>query len=463
MQVFHKRRRRAMVALAAAVCAVSVAACGGSSGNSSQSADVTSGKPDLPTGKALPKGPVNLTMWWWGEQEAKGAKGWLQDSIQAYEQKHPNVTIKPVLQTTDGLVPAFQTAAAAGKGPDIQFFWGGIYSMEPGWKGWIRPISDYLPASETQHYLNGKEDTFQGKLMTAPWYVQPSFPLLYRKDVLQKAGVQPPTDWTSLLSACDALDAKGITPISGGLKDGFFAGWLFSMIGGQGVQLSDVLDAVTGQQKFNDPKQAAWWQRLQELRDHKCFNDDINSLQLYQGQQRWSDGKAAMTITAGSDVRKFVTGAGVSKVGLMAMPKWANGPGAGHLGSTSQTLGITKTTRYPQVAADFIRFLHTPDRLDAWFTATGSIPADDRFDGSKIDMPQLKQIYDQVKTFTPYLENFIPSELDSKAIFGQTQLLMGGNADAKKAADATEQLAQRLRLTQRDQTEQFGKWAQTYR
>lgn len=463
MHVFDKRRRRIAVVLAAAVLMIALSACGGSSGGGGQTASATSQTADFPTGKTIPKGPVHLTMWWWGEQEAKGAKGWLQQSIGLYQKQHPNVTIKPVLQTTDGLVPAFQTAAAAGKGPDIQFFWGGIYSMEPTWKGWIRPVSDYLPASETRHYLNGQEDTYQGKLMTAPWYVQPSFPVLYRKDVLQKAGIKPPTDWKSLLAACDTLNAKGITPISGGLKDGFFAGWLYSMLGGQNVQLSDVLDAVTGKQKFNDPQQAAWWQRLQDLRDHKCFNDDINSLQLYQGQQKWADGQAAMTITAGSDVRKFVTEVGQSKVGLMPMPRWANGPGAGHLGSTSQTLGITKTTRYPQVAADFIRFLHTPARLNAWYAQTGSIPADDRFDGSQIDVPQIKQEYDLVKTFTPYLENFIPSELDAKAIFSQAQLLMGGNADAQQAADATEQLAGRLRLTQRTQTDQFATWADTYR
>lgn len=463
MKVFDVRRRRACAAAVAVVCTLGFAACGGSSGGGGQAATTASAKPDYPTGKTIPTGPVNLTIWWWGEQEAKGAKGWLQQSIAAYQKLHPNVKFKTVLQTTDGLIPTFQTAAAAGKGPDIQYFWGGIYSMEPTWKDWIRPISDYLPASETRHYLNAKEDTYQGKIMTAPWYVQPSFPLLYRKDVLQRAGVQPPSDWNGLLAACDALNAKGITPITGGLKDGFFAGWLFSVIGGQNVKLSDVLDGVTGAKKFSDPALAGWWRRLQQLRDHKCFNKDINSLQLYQGQQRWSDGKAAMTITAGSDVRKFVSAVGESKVGLTAMPSWASGAGAARLGSTSQTLGITKTTRYPQVAADFIKFLHTPDRLNAWFAATGSIPADDRFDGSAIQMPQIKQIFDQVKTFTPYLENFIPSELDAKAIFTQTQLMMGGNTDATKAADATEKLAARLRITQRDQTEQFGKWAATYK
>lgn len=462
-------RRWSTVAALWAAGALALGACGGGSSTTGTSGGGgTSSGPsaaaDFPTGKAIPKGPVNLTMWWWGEQEAKGAKGWLAESIKAYEAKRPNVTIKTVLQTTDGLVPTFQTAAQAGKGPDIQYFWGGIYSMEPYWKGWSRPVSDYIPASELKHYINAKEDTFGGKVITAPWYVQPSFPLLYRKDVLSKAGVAPPTDWKSLLAACDALNAKGITPIAGGLKDGFFAGWLYSIIGAQNIQLSQVLDAVTGNgAKFDDPQQTAWWQRLQDLRDRRCFNKDINSLQLYQGQQLWSDGKAAMTVTAGSDVRKFVQGAGVSKVGLMAMPKWANGPYAGKLGSTSQTLGITKTTRYPQVAADFIRFLHTPARLNAWYRETGSIPADDRFNSSLIDVPQIRQVFDGMKSFTPYLENFIPSELDAKAIFTGTQLLMGGNTDAAKAAAATEQLARRLRLTQRDQTAQFGKWATTYK
>jgi multiple sugar transport system substrate-binding protein len=468
MDIRYTLRRLTGPTLLAAASALLLAACGGSSGGTSTSSGSTSASAssdtsaDFPTGKQIPEGPVHLTLWWWGEQEAKGAKGWLDQSIKLYEQKHPNVTIKPVLQTTDGLVPTFQTAAAAGKGPDIQYFWGGIYSMEPSWKGYTRPVSDYIPADELKHYLNAKEDTFQGKVWTMPWYVQPSFPILYRKDVLAEAGVQPPADFQSLLAACDTLNAKGITPISGGLKDGFFAGWLYSMLGNQNVTLTDALQATSGQKKFDQPPNSVWWQRLQDLRDHKCFNSDINSLQLYQGQQKWTDGGAAMTVTAGSDVRKFVTAVGASKVGLMPMPKWSNGTYAGKLGSTSQTLGITKTTKYPQVAADFLMFLHTTDRLNAWYEDTGAIPADDRFDGNQITLPQVKQEYESVQAFTPYLENFIPSELDAKAIFVQTQLLMGGNTDAQKAAAATEQLARRLRLTQRDETEKFSEWAKTY-
>jgi raffinose/stachyose/melibiose transport system substrate-binding protein len=412
----------------------------------------------------FPTEPVNLTMWWWGEQEAAGAKKWLNDTVALYHKKHPNVTIKTVLQTTDGLIPAFKAAAAARKGPDLQYFWGGIWSLDDAWAGNTKPVSDYIPRSELKHYLNAKEDTFDGKVWTAPWYVQPSFPVLYRKDVLKKNGIAVPRTWAAMLKACDALNAKGITPFAGGVKDGWFGGWLYAMIGAQGIKsISDVLDATTGKKKFTDPDMAAWWTRLQEMRDHKCWNDDINSITLYPGQDVWAAGKATMTVTAGSDVKKFVTKVGVAKVGLMTMPKWGNGPYAGQLGSTSQTVGITAWTKYPEVAADFIMFMHKPERTRAWFKTTGAFPADDRFPASQIELPQQKLEFKLLQGGAPYLENFIPPELDAKANFAQTQLLLGGNTDAKAAAQATEKAAQRIRLTQRKLIANFKKWSASYR
>ena len=71
-------------------------------------------------------------------------------------------------------------------------------------------------------------------------------------------------------------------------------------------------------------------------------------------------------------VGQFVEQVGVSKIGVMAMPKWGNGPYAGRLGSTSQTLGITAWTKYPEVVADFIMFVHTPDRMTSFFKTTGA-------------------------------------------------------------------------------------------
>ena len=101
---------------------------------------------------------------------------------------------------------------------------------------------------------------------------------------------------------------------------------------------------------FTDPEFVAWWQRLEEMRDKKCWNNDMNSQQLYQGQQAFVQGKAAMTVSAGTAVPGFVKQVGVGKVGLMAMPTFRIGPYAGRLGATSQTVGITRWSKYPTVA-----------------------------------------------------------------------------------------------------------------
>jgi raffinose/stachyose/melibiose transport system substrate-binding protein len=108
-------------------------------------------------------------------------------------------------------------------------------------------------------------------------------------------------------------------------------------------------------------------------------------------------------------------------------------------------------------------FMHTPERMKAWFKTTGAFPADDRFPASQITLPQQTVLFNLVRSGSPYLENFIPTELDSKANFGQAQLLLGGNTDAKGAARATEKIAQRIRVTQRKLIANFKKWSATYR
>ena len=89
---------------------------------------------------AKPAGePVKLVVWWWGEQEAPGAQKWLNETIAKYKEANPNVTFEAVLQSTDTLIPAFQSAAAAKQGPDIQYFWGGVWTLENAWNGAIDP------------------------------------------------------------------------------------------------------------------------------------------------------------------------------------------------------------------------------------------------------------------------------------------------------------------------------------
>lgn len=434
----------------AAVTAMSVFLATGCAGSSTTE----------PIATEYPTEDVTLTMWWWGEQEAPGAQEFVDQAIEAYEAEHQNVTIDAVLQTTDGLVPSFQTAAQSQTGPDVAFFWGGTNALTPAWNDSLTPISDYIPESEYSHYLNSSEETTGDTVWTAPWYVQPSFPLLIRNDVLAEYGQDLPETWTDLMSVCSALSDEGVTTIAGGVKDGWFGGWLYSMLGAQDLSSEkDVIAASAGEQSFADAPHSTWWDRLEESREAGCWNDDINSLELYQAQQRFVDGEAAMTVTAGTDALNFVAEAGgAENVTVMAIPADTEGQYAGKLGSTSQTLGITSWTEIPQVAADFISFLHTTEQLKAWYEATGTMPADDRFDIAQVTDPAAQQLFTLAADGAPYLENYIPPQLDSDAVFKNVQLVLQGSMTAAEAAADMQAVAEQIRKSDRDLVTNYTEW-----
>ena len=78
-----------------------------------------------------------LNMWWWGEQELPGLQAYVDDSVKSYTA----ASVKPMLQDTAVVISQFQTAAAAGQPPDIQFLWNGIYHMESVWLGYLQPLN----------------------------------------------------------------------------------------------------------------------------------------------------------------------------------------------------------------------------------------------------------------------------------------------------------------------------------
>ena len=148
----------------------------------------------------LPTDPVTIDVWWWGETEAPGSEAWLEAAQAAYSEQHPNVTFTNNLLALDALLPSYEAAGQAQEGPTIMYLWGGFYTMDAVWKGWIVPISDYVGMDEAEHYINKEEATWDGKIWSAAWYLQPSYPIVYNKEAFTAAGLDPeapPATWES--------------------------------------------------------------------------------------------------------------------------------------------------------------------------------------------------------------------------------------------------------------------------
>jgi raffinose/stachyose/melibiose transport system substrate-binding protein len=407
--------------------------------------------------------PIHLVIWWWGEQEAPGAQKWMDDTVAKYHELHPNVTIDTVLQSTDSLIPAFQSAIAAKAGPDIQYFWGGTYTLEPAWQGALIPINDLIPADELSHYINNFERQYDGKQWGIGWYLS-GLPLFYNPKLFTQAGLDPanpPKTWDELIAACGKLKAINVVPISGGLKDAWFGGWLFADIGHQGVDSSaDYVQAVVGNAKLTDPKYSGWWTALAQLRDAGCWNTDISSIDYQQGQDMFTQGKAAMTFGNDTFTAGIAKTLGWDSMDVMIVPKFGDGKLADTYAVTAQGMGITSWSKYPHEAADFLMFMHTTERLNAWWADTGVLPADDRLDPNSITQPLMKKIYGWDSTKAgPEMENFIPYVLDSDANMAGAQLLFTGDKTPAELAQLSEDTITKWRAQNPDELANFVKWS----
>lgn len=407
--------------------------------------------------------PIKLVVWWWGEQEAPGAQKWMDETIAEYTKAHPNVQIEAVLQSTDTLIPSFKAAAAAQDGPDIQYFWGGVWTLENAWSGAIIPVDDLIPADERAHYINNFERSYDGKLWGVPWYLSGN-PMVFNPKLFTQAGLDPknpPKTWEELKDACGKLNAIGVTPISGGLKDGWFGGWLFSILARQTHDSEkEFMAASVGDASFTDPAFSEWWSRLNDLKEAKCWNADINSIDYQQGQDQFVQGKAAMIFGNDTFLKGWADTIGWENMDVMMVPKYADKKLADTYVVTAQGWGITSWSKHPSESADFLMFMHTPERLGAWFKYTGVLPADNRMDTSLIDQPILKQIYDwDTKVGGPNLENFIPSMLDEQSNFVGAQLLFSGDKTPEELAQMAEDVAAKWREQNPEQKANFEVWS----
>lgn len=289
--------------------------------------------------------------------------------------------------------------------------------------------------------------------------------IAYNKDLFKKAGLDPnnpPKTWDELMTASEKLKKSGTTPFAGGLKDGWFAGWLWQMMNKQTLDdVSDFKKVSIGQGNVNDPKFSDWWNKLYEMKQKGYWNDDIGSLDYQQGQDLWLQGKAAMLFANDTFFPGWGKKLGADKFGIMTLPSFGTGKMGGTVTTTAQGFGITSWSKHQKEAADFLMFLHTSEELKAWYKDTGVIPADDRFDPSVIQSPQMKQMADLVKNNASLnLENFIPNTFESQAIFPSVQAMFSGDMTPAQAISKEKQTLEQWQKQNPLNVENFKKWIQ---
>jgi ABC-type glycerol-3-phosphate transport system substrate-binding protein len=201
---------------------------------------------------------------------------------------------------------------------------------------------------------------------------------------------------------------------------------------------------------------------LDEMVKKGYFNEDVMSLDLSQGAQAFSQGKGAMSWGTDGMIKQALNDLGADKVGVMRTPKLGTGKMA-DTGNATQSISffLTKWSKHPQEAADFLAFLHTPDRLNSWYKHTGVIAADTRFDRSVVTDPVLKQMVEWETTGPQvWLENFLPGQIDSDADLPAGQMIFSQSGTPADAAELWQRAAETWRNQHPDELTNWKNWQQ---
>ena len=324
----------------------------------------------------------DMDMWYWGEQELPGLQKYVNDSVANYKA----ASVKPMLQDTAVVISQFQTAAAAGNAPDVQYLWNGIYHMESVWLGYLRGLNSLIKPEVIAASNPTLLSHFGGDVYRTGWYPLPMF-WCYNKTLFEKAGLDPeapPKTWDELLVACDKLKSSGVEALGGGVQDGYWSEWYIThSLPQQLDSFGEAVELFIGDRDFREPKYHEHWVKLEELKKKDFLNKDMSSLELYPGIDLVVAGKLGIGQSIGTRLPADSKATG-GKIGYMTMPVFGKGKLAGVPVVDVQGLGISKDAQDPAAAAAFLEFLQSPDQLKAFWEATSWLPSNTTFDASVI-------------------------------------------------------------------------------
>ena len=333
--------RRAMPGIAILAAGLMLlAGCTADGGSSSGSAPSTNGI-----------GPITFAI-------GKDNSGWLQGVITGWNQGHPSqkVTLLLLPRASNGqlaqLVANLQAKSDLYDVIDMDVIWTAEFASN----GWIIPLpqsqfplGDFLkPAVDTARY--------QGRLYAVPDYSNADL-LYYRKDILAKAGKQPPRTWAQLQRLAETVAPEyGLYGYAGtfapyeGLTVNFAAavqsaGGSILSPGGTKVTVNSA-KALQGLEFLVNGFRHGWIPRVAlSYEEESAQNAFASGKFLFL--DNWPDVYAALSVP-GPQNKVY------GKFGIAALPG-PDGMGSSSLGGAN--LAISAYSQHQRTALDFIKYM----------------------------------------------------------------------------------------------------------
>jgi multiple sugar transport system substrate-binding protein len=200
-----------LTALVGVVGALGVAGCSSSSSSPAAggSSSAAAGATQSATGSA-----TSATIVWSASPIATNSFGDTRTTlITAFEKQYPNihVNLTSAPTNTDTNRATLATEISGGSATPDVFMGDVIWPAQFGAHQLAVPLSDYLPTSYWAQFAPGlvAGASYKGKVYGSPMFEDQGF-MYYRKDLLAKEGMSPPTTWEQLQSEAKTLVSTGL-------------------------------------------------------------------------------------------------------------------------------------------------------------------------------------------------------------------------------------------------------------
>ncbi|WP_431837539.1 extracellular solute-binding protein [Cellulomonas sp. Y8] len=360
-----KARKTLAVTAAAIVAAMTLAACGGG--------DSGSGGED----------GGDVTMTFWHNSTTGDGKAYWEDTVAAFEEANPGVTINIQSIQNEDMDGKLQTALNSGDAPDIFMARGGGKLADVVEAGQAMDLSDAL-TQETRDALGEASlaaFTVDGGVYGVPTAVLPGG-IYYSKDLFQQAGItETPTTVDELSAAVDKLKAAGIQPIALGAKDAWPAAhWYYFFALRECSQ--DTMAQAAKDMSFDD---ACWTKAGEDLQDFagtEPFNDGYLTTTAQQGAGSSAgliaNHQAAMELMGAWDPGVIASltpdQQPLADLGWFPFPAVDGGDGdpTAMMGGVD---GFTCFVDAPAACADFLNFIAEKENQEGYAEAFVTLPA----------------------------------------------------------------------------------------
>lgn len=333
---------------------------------------------DLPisgfaAGDAQVSGPVEIEYW---QYDYATKTALVNELIPEFQAANPDITVKHVNFPYDDFRQQVAAAVQAGEGPDVlNVFYGWIPAYVQQ-QFLVALPAEYFPADqiETDYFPMVQTAKIQGAYYALPTAVR-TLAMFYNKDILEQAGLQPPTNWEEIVSIAQATVVKD--------GENFEIVGITQDIDGQGHSWwREGLIRQNGALPFSDPdlNRTLNWTSAEAVEAFKYLTDFLVEYKVTQtafqtdGPTAFGSGKAALHVDGSYRLGTLNNNFPELNYGVVPLPAHKDKASFASFWANTITRNAAEGDKLI-AASKFIDFLSSESVQSRWTPAIGELPA----------------------------------------------------------------------------------------